>query len=106
MKKDVERRLRNEFIEAYTTAERDYKFKSPIFIRMLNDHGAYETAKRLTDNPLWQSGYEKLAALGRTDLTVEHIILKPEYSIYFTDKQIHNAREKIKVASQILGHHY
>lgn len=106
MNKDIELKLRTDFLTAYKTAQKEYNFKSPIFIRMLNEHGAYETAKRLTNTSQWQKGYEKLASLGRTDLTVEHIILNNEYSGFFSDIQILNAKGKISTAKQIIGHKY
>ncbi len=106
MDKDLELKLRTNFISAYKTAQKECNFKSPIFIRMLNEHGAYETAKRLTNTSQWQKGYEKLASLGRTDLTVEHIILQEEYLSYFSDTQILNAKKKISTAKQMIGHKY
>jgi hypothetical protein len=106
MDKKLQIELYNDFMKAYRTAMKEHKFKSEIFLRMLNDHGPYETAKRLTNQLDWQSGYEKLAFLGRTDLTVEHIILGDKYRNYFTEKQIYNAEEKIRQAKQIEGHKY
>jgi hypothetical protein len=106
MNKEYELKLRKEFLDAYRIAQKEYKFKSPIFIRMLNEHGALETAKRLTNTSRWQPGYEKLAFLGRTDLTVEHIILQDMYSSYFTDAQLSNARIKLEVAKKTEGHRY
>lgn len=106
MERSVEFKLKDDFLIAYKTAQRECDFKSPIFIRMLSDHGAYETAKRLTNTMEWQKGFEKLAFLGRAELTVEHIILQDEYSSFFNDRQIFNAKEKIKAAKQIKGHKY
>jgi hypothetical protein len=106
MDKELELKLRTAFLTAYKTAQKEYNFKSPIFIRMLNEHGAFETAKRLTNTLKWQKGYEKLAFLGRTDLTVEHIILGEPYSSYFTERQLLNAKEKIRTAKEIVGHKY
>ena len=106
MNKSLQLELYKEFINAYKTAQREYNFESKIFIRMLGDYGPYKTAKRLTNQLEWQKGYEKLAFLGRTDLTVEYIILQDKYSTYFRDRQINNAKEKIRQASQIVGHKY
>jgi len=106
MDKKTESNLRNDFIEAYKTAQRECGFDSPIFIRMLNEHGAYETARRLTSVSEWQKGYEKLAFKGRTDLTVEYIILTNEYIKYFSDTQIRNAKAKLHAAETIKNHNY
>ena len=106
MNKELELKLRTDFLNAYKTAQKEYKFKSPIFIRMLNEYGAYETAKKLTSTLDWQKGYEKLAFLGRTDLTVEHIILQDKYTSYFSDRELLYAKEKIRSAKEIKGHKY
>ena len=106
LKKELEIELRNAFLDAYKTAAKLYNFSSPIFIRMLDEHGAYETAKRLTSNPNWQKGYEKLASYGRTDLTVEHIIQQDKYASYFSDQELFNAKEKIQAAQWMKGRKY
>ncbi len=106
MDRKMQIELYNDFMRAYKTAMKEHGFKSQPFLRMLDDHGPYETAKKLTNQLKWQSGYEKLAFLGRTDLTVEHIILQGKYRKYFTNKQIYNAEEKIRQAKLIKGHIY
>jgi hypothetical protein len=106
VKKILENNLREEFLKAYRIAQIEHKFKSDIFIRMLNEHGAYETARRLTSTSQWQKGYEKLASLGRYDLTVEYIILQDKYINHFSEKEIFNAKLKIETAKQIKGHKY
>lgn len=106
MNREIELDLRSDFLKAYKVAQKEYRFKSPIFIRMLNEHGAYETARRLTNTLDWQKGYEKLAYFGRTDLTVEHIILQDKYAKCFSERQLYNAKEKIRTAKEIEGHSY
>ena len=106
MNTEINLELRKAFLDAYREAERKYKFKSPRFIRMLSDHGAYETAKRLCSTNEWQKGFEKLAFLGRYDLTVEYIILQDKYVGFFSKQEIFNAKLKIEAAKEIKGHKY
>lgn len=106
MNDEINKELRKEFLEFYKEAERQYKFSSPIFIRMLNEHGAYETAKRLSSTASWQNGFDRLAKLGRSDLTVEHIILQDKYRSFFTEKELMNAQAKIDYANQLYGLNY
>jgi hypothetical protein len=95
--------LRDKFLEFYKIAQNEYNFSSPIFIRMLNDHGALETARRLSNTATWQNGFDRMAKLGRADLTVEHIILQDKYRKYFTDIQLRNAQAKIDYANHLYG---
>lgn len=106
MDKSLEKQLQNDFLEAYREAVNGYKFRSPSFLSMVDRNGAYETACRLCNTLNWQSGFQKLAILGRCDLTVEFIILQDKYINHFSELQIYNAKEKVKAAKQIKGHSY
>ena len=106
MDKDVEKKLLKDFLRAYREAVNNHKFRSLSFIGMLDNHGAYETACRLCNTLNWQSGFEKLALLGRYDLTVEYIVMQDEYRNYFSDRQIFNASQKVNDAKKIKGHKY
>jgi hypothetical protein len=103
MNTNIDIELREKFLDFYRTAHKEYNFSSPIFIRMLNEHGALETARRLSNTATWQNGFERIAKLGRTDLTVEHIILQEKYRKYFTDTQLRNAQAKIDYAIRLYG---
>ena len=103
MNDNIDLELRTKFLEFYKEAARLYNFSSPIFIRMLNQHGALETARRLSNTATWQNGFDRIAKLGRTDLTVEHIILQEKYRSYFTPMQLQNAQAKIDYAIQLYG---
>ena len=47
-----------------------------IWIRMVDEHGAVETARRLVMSGDLQDGLLKLLRLGRADLTIEHAVLE------------------------------
>lgn len=72
------------------------------FLQMLNQYGGVETAKRLIkknkDSGRISDGFIKLSyELNRQDLTMEYVILKPEYSELFTP-------EEIEYCKKVLGH--
>jgi hypothetical protein len=101
--KEINDELREKFLNFYKVAHNLYQFSSPIFIRMLNEHGALETARKLSNTAMWQNGFDRMAKLKRTDLTVEHIILQEKYKDFFTDVQLKNAQAKIDYAFQVYG---
>jgi len=103
MSDNINNILREKFLDFYKMAQREYNFSSPIFIRMLNEHGALETARRLSNTAIWQNGFEKIARLGRADLTVEYIILQDEYRQYFSETQLRNAQAKLEYAVKLYG---
>lgn len=78
------------------------RYNPTRFLQMLNQFGGVETAKRLIkkskDSGRISNGFIKLAyELNRQDLTMEYVILKPEYSELFTP-------EEIEYCKSILGH--
>jgi hypothetical protein len=63
-------------------------YSPTIFERMLNDHGGVKTAKKLIVSGDVQSGFERLAKLGRLDISMERKMLKPEYTSLFTRDEL------------------
>ncbi len=70
------------------------------FVRMLNDHGGVATAKRLIVSGDVQSGFKRLAKLGRLDISMERKMLMPEYKPLFTDGELEAAEWRL---SQVAG---
>ena len=73
--------------------KKGYNYNPIRFLQMLDQFGGVETAKRLIkkskDSGRISDGFTRLAyELGRRDLTMEYVILKPEYSKLFTPEEI------------------
>ena len=62
---------------------------------MLSEYGGLGTAHRLLASPEVASGFTALYERGRLDLTVEVLVLKPEFVGLFTDEEVETARQRL-----------
>jgi hypothetical protein len=62
---------------------------------MLNEIGGYETAKKLISHTEPSDGFANLFLAGRLDLTVEALIVKPQYQHLFTDEEVKRCKERL-----------
>lgn len=65
------------------------------FLRMLSEHGAVETARRLVNADTPSEGFTRLWMMKRLDLSVEALILKPEWECLFSNEERERARERL-----------
>jgi hypothetical protein len=62
---------------------------------MLSDYGGLGTAQRLLASTQTSTGFTALYEHGRLDLTVEALVVKPEFAGLFTDEEIDIARQRL-----------
>ena len=74
---------------------RSLGYAPTVWIRMIQTHGAVETARRLVLSGDFQDGFLKLLSLGRPDLTVENAILDERWRDLFTDEERKVARWRL-----------
>lgn len=91
---DLERQLRDAFVKA-TKECISIGYNPRVFIQMIGDLGAVETAVRLVMASSIPTGYETLRKKGRLDLSVEAIIAKSKYRGLFTPEVITRAIERL-----------
>lgn len=72
------------------------KYTPHLFIQMVNEHGAVETAKKLINSTKPSDGYVKLFEKKRLDLTVENIVLEEEWADLFTLDELNKARKRLQ----------
>lgn len=58
------------------------------FRRMIADLGGLETAKRLLQDRRPSDGFTTLMLKGRPDLTLETLVLEPQWQSLFTDAEL------------------
>lgn len=91
---------RHQFDDAmrdiYTRAVREANYNPTLYLRMLTEHGPLETARRLLAAPNPSSGFTTLWEKGRLDLTVEALVLKPEFQERFTYEELAVARDRLE----------
>lgn len=71
--------------DVYVRARDEAGYNATAYLRMLSQHGGLETARRLLASSSVSDGFVALWERGRLDLTVENVILKPEFAGLFSD---------------------
>jgi hypothetical protein len=81
--------------DVYLRAKREVGYNAKAFLSMTVDRGGWQTAKQLLATPVPSAGYLALAQRGRLDLTVETLVLKPEWRALFTQVELDVARQRL-----------
>ena|SRR5664279_1302358 len=91
----LEIRFEAAMYAAYESWNREVGYRATRFHQMLPRHGGVETARRLLRKPGLSAGFERLLEEGRLDLTMEYIVLRPEYGTLFTPQERAQARRRL-----------
>jgi hypothetical protein len=67
-----------------------------IFEGILNSLGGVKAAKMLVKDGNFQTGFIKVAKMGRLDLSVEQIMLEPEFEPLFSQEDLAAARWRLE----------
>jgi hypothetical protein len=83
-------------LDIYRNAKKQASYDAKVFLGMVLDRGGYETAQYLihTDKP--SDGYTALYERGRLDLTVEALVVRPEWSDLFSEDDRERARDRLR----------
>jgi hypothetical protein len=90
--------LEQQFTDALWATEREATqlgHSSSVFRDMLDKYGGVETARRLVKAGEIQGGMRTICAMGRSDLTTEAVMLKPEYAPLFKRDELNAARWRL-----------
>lgn len=82
-------------LELYETWRREIRYSANRFRQMVDRRGGVETARRLLKKPDVSSGFTKLEEAGRLELTMEYLILQPEFTLLFTFEERGIARGRL-----------
>ena len=77
----------NAMQEIYRRAKSEAGYNATVFLRMLQDRGALETAHYLIHTAKPSDGFTPLWQKGRLDLTVEAHVLQPRFEPLFTEEE-------------------
>ena len=91
---DLARRFETDVEGIYTKAKA-VGYNATRYLVTLRQHGGLETAHRLLASREIGYGFAELWMLGRLDLTVEALVLRPEYIGLFKDGELATARERL-----------
>jgi hypothetical protein len=95
---DLEAALHKDMVAIYHEADHAVNYRPTQFLRMVEEHGAQETARRLLASEQVSDGFTRLYLENRLDLTVEALVLKPAYASLFTVEERTRAREWLEEA--------
>ncbi|MCP3013138.1 DUF262 domain-containing protein [Nocardiopsis dassonvillei] len=82
-------------VEGYERAKVEAGYTASFFLGMLAELGPLETARKLLNAPAVSDGFSNLWDRGRLDLTVEALVLRPEFSPLFTEEELGRARSRL-----------
>ncbi|MFD6949557.1 hypothetical protein A6A08_07575 [Nocardiopsis sp. TSRI0078] len=82
--------------KAHERARQESGFSAPSFHTVLSELGPLGTARRLLNAPAISDGFSNLGERGRLDLTVEALVLRPEFSPLFTQEELGRARSRLE----------
>ena len=92
---EVERRFGEAMLAIYREA-RAIGYTPSIFLRMLNEKGALQTARQLINASQPSDGYTRLWELRRLDLSVEAVVHdNEEWHSLFTRDELDRCRKRL-----------
>jgi len=81
--------------DVYGRAKSEVNYTASYFLTMLGDYGGIGTAHRLIAASEVGSGFAALYERDRLDLTVEALVVKPEFASLFTEDEIGIAQQRL-----------
>jgi hypothetical protein len=83
-------------VDIYRNAKREAHYDAKIFLGMVMDRGALETAQYLIRSGKPSDGYTALYERGRLDLTVEALVTSGEWDDLFPEEDRALARDRLR----------
>lgn len=89
----LEKKLQQEIIRNCEIAEKEYGCKMTKFIETIERFGIVRTAQEIIRKGRTSDCFSKLVEKGEIKLTMEAIIVKPQYAELFTDEEVNACYE-------------
>jgi hypothetical protein len=80
----------------YVRAKNEAGYNAAFFLNMLSSLGGLGTARRLLAVSEVSSGFTALYERGRLDLTVEALVVQPQFAGLFSDHELEIARQRLR----------
>ncbi|MDP2926655.1 MAG: hypothetical protein Q8N65_00745 [bacterium] len=94
-KKELESNFETGMLSDYKEAQK-LGYNATRFLNMFYEFGGVTTAKKLlAKEEFVQEGVVKLWELGRLDLSIEALVLKPEYKDLFSRTELEIAKDRL-----------
>jgi hypothetical protein len=92
----LEKSFQRAMVAVYEDAKRETGYNALRFLQMISNVGGVEAAKRLLHASHVSDGFTALWERKRLDLTVESVVLRPEFADLFTDDELDLARRRLE----------
>jgi hypothetical protein len=92
---DLLRDFNRAMLDVYVRAKREAGYIATYYLEMLHRDGGLETAHRLLASHNVSDGFTALWDKNRLDLTVENVVLKPEFHSLFSEDELAIARRRL-----------
>lgn len=79
----------------YHDAKREVGYNATRFLVMVRELGGLHAAHRLLGGDRIHDGFGELLLAGRPDLTVEALVLNPEFQTFFSEEELRVARQRL-----------
>jgi len=96
MSSDRENRFHDAMLNIYKRAKKETGYNARIFLGLVVDRGGLHTARYLLHAQVVSDGYTALWQRGRLDLTVEALVLEPEWQPLFSVNELKIAVDRLK----------
>ena len=83
-------------VDTYRRALDEAGYNAAYFRSMLSQLGPLETAHKLLASPAVSDGFAALWERGRMDLTVEAVVVEPQFAELFSENEIEVARRRLE----------
>lgn len=84
----LEKKLQEEVVKNCKIAEEKYDCKMTRLLGNIEKFGVVRTAQEIIRKGRTSDCFAKLASLGHIELTMEAVIVKPQYGELFTDEEV------------------
>lgn len=93
----LEDEFNKDMLDIYEKAK-VYKYYARRYLQMVRRRGGLETAKILINKKITPTGFDELVRLGRTDLSVEALVVSDKYKRlkYFTAEDRQKAADRLQ----------
>lgn len=89
----LEKQFEEELIKKCEEAQRECGYKPTRFLETVASFGGVKTAKEMIRKGRVSDGFDKLQQAGLIYLTMEAVVIKPEYEALFTDDEVNSCYE-------------
>lgn len=93
---ELELQFDTAMFEIYRRAKREAGYNATRYLQMLGEHRGFQTARLLLHAPAVSEGYVALWERGRLDLTVEALVVKPEFNSLFSRQELEIADRRLR----------